>query len=193
MRERMAEGALKLFRELNYTGAGTIEFLVEGEDFYFMEVNARLQVEHPVSEFVSGVDIVRGQILACAEGRMEVEGERPPLNGWAIECRINALSPGKITRLETPGGPGVRFDGVLYQGCTVPPFYDSMVAKLIVHDGSRDRALAKMSRALEELVIEGISTNRDRQRWIVRDARFRSGQFGTHYYEEIAEVCEHAT
>ena len=192
MRARMAEGAVNLFRELKYAGAGTIEFLVEGENFYFMEVNARLQVEHPVSEFVTGVDIVREQILACAAGRMELDPDRVALSGWAIECRINALSPGKVTRLETPGGPGVRFDGVLYQGCTVPPFYDSMVAKLIVHDSGRDRALAKMSRALDELVIEGIDTNRDRQRRIIGDAKFRSGQFGTHYYEEIAGRRENA-
>ena len=192
MRARMAEGAVNLFRELKYAGAGTIEFLVEGENFYFMEVNARLQVEHPVSEFVTGADIVREQILACVTGRMELEPDRAALSGWAIECRINALSPGKVTRLETPGGPGVRFDSALYQGCTVPPFYDSMVAKLIVHDSSRDRALAKMSRALDELVIEGIDTNRDRQRRIIGDAKFRSGQFGTHYYEEIAEIREDA-
>jgi acetyl-CoA carboxylase biotin carboxylase subunit len=151
-----------------------------------MEVNARLQVEHPVSEFVTGTDIVREQILACAAGRMEIEPDRVTLNGWAIECRINALSPGKVTRLETPGGPGVRFDSALYLGCAVPPFYDSMVAKLIVHDSNRARALARMSRALDELVIEGITTNRDRQKWIISDARFRSGQFGTHYYEETA-------
>jgi acetyl-CoA carboxylase biotin carboxylase subunit len=192
MRARMAEGAVNLFRELKYAGAGTIEFLVEGENFYFMEVNARLQVEHPVSEFVTGADIVREQILACTAGRMELEPDRTALSGWAIECRINALSPGKVTRLEVPGGPGVRFDSALYQGCTVPPFYDSMVAKLIVHDSNRARAAAKMSRALDELVIEGIGTNRDRQKRIIGDAKFRSGRFGTHYYEEIAEICENA-
>jgi acetyl-CoA carboxylase biotin carboxylase subunit len=186
MRGRMAEGAVNLFRELKYTGAGTIEFLVEGENFYFMEVNARLQVEHPVSEFVSGLDIIREQILACTEGRMELEPDKVALNGWAIECRINALSPGKVTRLEIPGGPGVRFDSFLYQGCTVPPYYDSMAAKLIVHDGNRERACAKMNRALGELVIEGIRTNVNQQRWIINDAKFRSGEFGTHYYEEIA-------
>jgi acetyl-CoA carboxylase biotin carboxylase subunit len=190
MRSRMAEGAVNLFRELGYTGAGTIEFLVEGENFYFMEVNARLQVEHPVSEFVTGTDIVREQILACTAGRMELEPDKVSLDGWAIECRINALSPGKITRLEIPGGPGVRFDSFLYQGCSVPPFYDSMVAKLIVHDSTRDRAIAKMSRALDELVIEGIRTNRERQKLVMRDPKFRSGRFGTHYYEEINGEAE---
>jgi acetyl-CoA carboxylase biotin carboxylase subunit len=204
MRERMAAGAVKLFRELKYTGAGTIEFLVEGEDFYFMEVNARLQVEHPVSEFVTGVDIVREQILACAKGRMELDpdsaaggagpakGWAGPTKGWAVECRINALSPGKITRLETPGGHGVRFDSALYRGCAVSPYYDSMIAKLIVHDRTRSRAIAKMSRALDELIIEGVETNLARQKWIIADSRFRQGQFGTHYYEEIAEICENA-
>ncbi|MDR1352274.1 MAG: ATP-grasp domain-containing protein, partial [Treponema sp.] len=148
MRRRMAEGAVNLFRELKYAGAGTIEFLVEGENFYFMEVNARLQVEHPVSEFVTGADIVREQIFACTAGHIGLDPGKVSLNGWAIECRINALSPGTITRLEIPGGPGVRFDSFLYQGCTVPPFYDSMIAKLIVHDSTRDRAIARMGRAL---------------------------------------------
>jgi acetyl-CoA carboxylase biotin carboxylase subunit len=113
MRRRMSEGAVRMFRELKYRGAGTIEFLVEGENFYFMEVNARLQVEHPVSEFVSGTDIVREQILACTEGRFDIEPSAVRLEGWAIECRVNALGPGKITRLDLPGGPGVRFDSFL--------------------------------------------------------------------------------
>jgi acetyl-CoA carboxylase biotin carboxylase subunit len=186
MRRRMAEGAVRMFREIGYTGAGTIEFLVAGENFYFMEVNARVQVEHPVSELVTDTDIIRQQILACTEGRMEIEGGELPLRGWAIECRINALSPGRITRLEVPGGPGVRFDSFLYTGCTVPPHYDSLAAKLIVHDKNRDRAIARMSRALDELVIEGIQTNKTAQQWILKHNVFRSGQFGTSYYNEIA-------
>lgn len=191
MRRRMAEGAVRMFREIGYTGAGTIEFLVEGENFYFMEVNARIQVEHPVSEFVTDTDIIRQQLLSCVEGRMELENGELPLRGWAIECRINALSPGALTRLEVPGGPGVRFDSFLYNGCTVPPHYDSMVAKLIVHGKNRDRALARMSRALDELVIEGIATNKARQQWIVKHNTFRSGRFGTSYYGEIAKELEH--
>lgn len=185
MRSRMTEGAVRMFRELKYRGAGTIEFLVSGTDFYFMEVNARIQVEHPVSEFVSGVDIVRQQILACTEKRLEIDPASVHLNGWAIECRINALSPGKITRLDIPGGPGVRFDSFLYNGYTVPPHYDSMVAKLIVHGPNRERALAKMNRALQELVIEGIRTNATQQRWIINHPTFQSGQFGTAYYGDI--------
>lgn len=196
MRSAMAEGALPLFRELQYRGAGTIEFLVEGGEFYFMEVNARVQVEHPVSELVGGTDIIRQQILACTEGRMELSGGEAPLSGWALECRINALSPGKVTRLEVPGGPGVRFDSCLYAGCSVPPHYDSMVAKLIVHGADRDHALARMDRALRELVIEGIRTNAERQRWIVNHPVFRCGVFGTSWYgdmEQEARVRQHET
>ena len=199
MRERMARGAMGLFRELKYRGAGTIEFLVEGDNFYFMEVNARVQVEHPVSEFVTGVDIIRQQILACTGEGMEIPDGTMSLNGWAVECRINAASPGKITRLDIPGGPGVRFDSFLYSGCTVPPHYDSMVAKLIVHSGlsladppqNRERALDKMNRALGELTIEGISTNKNQQQWIINNKVFRSGNFGTAYYESIQKELEH--
>jgi acetyl-CoA carboxylase biotin carboxylase subunit len=190
MRRRMAEGARSMFAELNYRGAGTIEFLVEGENFYFMEVNARVQVEHPVSEWISGVDIIRQQILACAGGRMELDPEKVRLEGWAVECRINALSPGLVSRLDIPGGPGVRFDSFLYTGCRVSPYYDSMVAKLIVHGPSREQALARMDRALGELVIEGIKTNRSSQRRIIRDRVFRSGDFGTGYYHTIAQEVE---
>jgi acetyl-CoA carboxylase biotin carboxylase subunit len=192
MRQRMSEGADRMFQELKYLGAGTIEFLVEGENFYFMEVNARVQVEHPVSEFVTNTDIIRQQILACTEGRIEIHPETVRIEGWAIECRINALSPGRVTRLDIPGGPGVRFDSFLYSGCTISPHYDSMVAKLIVHAPSRERALARMDRALEELNIEGIKTNREQQRWIIRDDVFRSGKFGTAYYNSIAKEAEDA-
>lgn len=192
MRKRMAEGAVQMFRELKYQGAGTIEFLVEGKHFYFMEVNARVQVEHPVSEFVSGTDIIREQILACTEGCMEINPDTVRLNGWAMECRINALSPGVVTRLDIPGGPGVRFDTFLYTGCTVPPHYDAMTAKLIVHGKDREGALAKMERALKELHIQGIRTNKTQQLWIIQDPRFRSGKFGTSYYEEIAKEAENA-
>jgi acetyl-CoA carboxylase biotin carboxylase subunit len=181
MRDRMAAGALKMFGEMKYAGAGTIEFLVEDEDFYFMEVNARLQVEHTVSEMLTGVDIVREQILACAEGRTELESGILPVRGHAIECRINALSPGRITRLEAPGGPGVRFDSFLYQGADVPPHYDSMVAKLIVHAESRPSALSRMDRALSELVIEGIQTNLRDQRHTIAHPVFRSGVFDTSF------------
>ena len=192
MRERMAAGAVQMFRELKYCGAGTIEFLVEGTDFYFMEVNARVQVEHPVSEFVTGTDIIQEQILACTEGHITINPDTIRLNGWAIECRINALCPGTVTGLDIPGGPGVRFDSFLYTGCTVPPHYDALTAKLIVHGKDRDRALAKMDQALRELHIQGIQTNKAQQQWIIRDPLFRSGNFGTSYYEQIAKEAEHA-
>jgi acetyl-CoA carboxylase biotin carboxylase subunit len=223
MRRAMAAGAVPLFRELEYRGAGTIEFLVEDGKFYFMEVNARVQVEHPVSEFVSGIDIIRQQILACTEGRMELSGQRDaaeagkssalsaetplsaelplsaktplsvelPLSGWAVECRINALAPGKITRLEVPGGPGVRFDSFLYPGYSVPAYYDSMVAKLIVHGADRNHALARMDRALRELVIDGIATNKERQRWIINHPVFHCGAFGASWYGNIEKEVEH--
>ncbi|MDR1949775.1 MAG: ATP-grasp domain-containing protein, partial [Spirochaetaceae bacterium] len=155
MRRRMAGGAKNMFRDLKYRGAGTIEFLVEGDHFYFMEVNARVQVEHPVSELITGTDIIRQQILACTEGRLELDPEKITIDGWALECRINALSPGIVSRLDIPGGPGVRFDSFLYTGCPVSPYYDSMVAKLIVHGPNREQALARMDRALGELYIEG--------------------------------------
>ena len=180
-----------MFKELKYCGAGTIEFLVEGDAFYFMEVNARVQVEHPVSEFVTGVDIIRQQILACTGAGMEIPDGTIPLKGWAMECRINAFTPGRITRLEIPGGIGVRFDSFLYNGCMVPPNYDSMVAKLIVHGEDRDRAIAKMSRALGELVIEGIKTNIKHQQWMLNNTVFRSGNFGTAYYASIEKELEH--
>jgi acetyl-CoA carboxylase biotin carboxylase subunit len=183
MRAKMAAGASKMFSELKYAGAGTIEFLVEGADFYFMEVNARIQVEHPVSEMLTGVDIVRQQILACTENRIESCSGALDVHGHAVECRINALSPGKILKLELPGGPGVRFDSALYQGAYIPPYYDSMIAKLIVHSEDREAALARMNRALSELMIDGVKTNIDIQRKIINNPVFRSGNFDTSFYE----------
>jgi acetyl-CoA carboxylase biotin carboxylase subunit len=190
MRKRMIRGAVKMFSRLGYRGAGTIEGLVEGNNFYFMEVNARVQVEHPVSELVSGMDIIRQQILACTGTGIEAGNIR--LEGWALECRINALGPGTINRLEVPGGPGVRFDSFLYQGYTVSPHYDSMAAKLIVHAPNRERAIRRMERALGELVIQGIATNREQQLRIIKDPVFRSGNFGTAYYQSIEKELEHA-
>ena len=185
MRNKMYKGAVSLFSALKYRGAGTIEFLVTGSDFYFMEVNARVQVEHPVSEFVSGVDIIREQIRACAENKLSVKPNKIKLSGWSIEARINAMAPGKVTRLEIPSGPGVRFDSFLYQGYTVLPYYDSMVAKLIVHDSTRELAVKRLLRCLDELVIEGIPTNQQQQKEIILSKQFASGNFGTSLYEEL--------
>lgn len=185
MREEMYSGANRLFSALKYRGAGTIEFLVTGNKFYFMEVNARVQVEHPVSEFVSGIDIIREQILSCTENQFSVEPSSVKISGWAIEARINATTPGKITRLEIPSGPGVRFDSFIYSGYTVLPHYDAMLAKLIVYDADRSKAIARLKRCLNELVLEGITTNKEQQLEIISTKQFTSGNFGTSLYEEL--------
>ena len=185
MRQRMIEGAIKLFSSLNYRGAGTIEFLVSENDFYFMEVNARIQVEHPVSEFVSGIDIIREQIRVCDNQALEILSEKIQLNGWAMEARINAKTPGQITKLQIPGGPGIRFDSFIYQGYSVLPHYDSMIAKLIAYDTDRNKVIKKLLCALEELEIEGISTNIEEQKEILKAKKFIDGNFGTNLYSEL--------
>ena len=185
MYETMCKGAKKLFSTLKYCGAGTIEFLVSGDQFYFMEVNARVQVEHPVSERVTGADIIREQITVCTGGKMTLPDGVVPVKGWAIEARINARTPGLITNLRVPGGNGVRFDGFLYQGYKVVPFYDSMTAKLIVHGADRTQAIQKLLCALDELHIEGIQTNIEEQKTILRSAQFQSGTFGTSLYAQL--------
>lgn len=185
MREQMYIGAKNLFSALKYKGAGTIEFLVSEDNFYFMEVNARVQVEHPVSEFVSGVDIIREQILACTQNKLSVSCQNINLFGWSIEARINAKSPGKISELEIPSGPGVRFDSFIYNGYSVLPYYDSMIAKLIVHDSTRENAINRMIRCLGELKIEGIETNQKQQTEIISSKKFKSGKFGTSLYSEL--------
>lgn len=185
MHQRMTEGAIKLFSSLNYRGAGTIEFLVSENDFYFMEVNARIQVEHPVSEFVSGIDIIREQIRVCDNQVLEIPSEKIQLNGWAMEARINAKTPGQITKLQIPGGPGIRFDSFIYQGYSVLPHYDSMIAKLIAYDTDRNKVIKKLICALEELEIEGISTNIEEQKEILKAKKFIDGNFGTNLYSEL--------
>ena len=185
MRQKMTLGAVKLFSDLNYRGAGTIEFLVSGNDFYFMEVNARIQVEHPVSEFVSGIDIIREQIRVCDGQNLEVNPENVELKGWAMEARINARTPGKITNLQIPGGPGIRFDSFIYQGYSVLPHYDSMIAKLIAYDTDRNRVIQKLLCALDELVVEGIQTNIEEQKQILKSNQFVGGNFGTSLYSEL--------
>ena len=185
MRQKMTLGAVKLFSDLNYRGAGTIEFLVSGNDFYFMEVNARIQVEHPVSEFVSGIDIIREQIRVCDGQNLEVNPENVELKGWAMEARINARTPGKITNLQIPGGPGIRFDSFIYQGYSVLPHYDSMIAKLIAYDTDRNRVIQKLLCAVDELVVEGIQTNIEEQKQILKSKQFVGGNFGTSLYSEL--------
>jgi len=185
LRETMKKDALRLFKKLNYAGAATVEFLVENNHHYFMEVNTRVQVEHPVTELTTGVDIIREQILACSEGRMDITQSSVKINGYSLETRINALTPGKVTAFEAPGGPFVRTDTFLYPGCSVSPYYDSMVAKVIIWAPDRKTGLARMSRALKEIRIEGIKTNIEEQLTILESPQFRSGRFSTSLYGEI--------
>jgi acetyl-CoA carboxylase biotin carboxylase subunit len=192
-REEMEAAVERACRHVGYVGAGTYEFLLgaDGEP-YFMEVNCRLQVEHPVSELVTGVDIVREQLRVAAGAPLAHTG-RAPRSGHAIEIRVNAEdpsrgfapAPGQVTRLRLPGGPGVRVDTALEQGSVIPPYYDSMVAKLIVHDDDRPAALARAIRALEELVVEGVPTTRELALDVLRSAGFRAGDYSTSYLEEM--------
>ncbi|MCK5736045.1 MAG: acetyl-CoA carboxylase biotin carboxylase subunit, partial [Spirochaetaceae bacterium] len=185
LRETMKKDVLRLFKKLKYAGAATVEFLVENNHHYFMEVNTRVQVEHPVTELMTGVDIIREQILACTEGRMDITQESIKIKGYALETRINALTPGKVTNFEAPGGPFVRTDTFLYSGCNVSPHYDSMVAKVLIWAPNRKKGLARMSRVLRELKIEGIKTNIEEQLIILESPQFRSGRFSTSLYGEI--------
>jgi acetyl-CoA carboxylase biotin carboxylase subunit len=184
-REKMGHDAVRLMHGMGYTGAGTVEFLVKDGKHYFMEVNARVQVEHPVSEQVTGIDIIRQQLLAASDEPLEVRQEDVHLGGYAVECRINARSAGRVTRFESPGGFGVRMDTFLYPGYQVPPWYDHLVAKLIVTGRTRAEGLRRMERALGELVIEGIATNIESQRKIVSHPVFRNGEYGTGFLGEI--------
>ncbi|MCK5901924.1 MAG: acetyl-CoA carboxylase biotin carboxylase subunit [Cocleimonas sp.] len=181
----------KACSEIGYRGAGTFEFLYEDGEFYFIEMNTRLQVEHPVTEFITGVDLVKQQLLIASGERLKIKQEDIVPRGHAIECRINAEdaetfipSPGKIQRFHQPGGLGVRVDSHIYGGYTVPPYYDSMIGKLIVHAEDRDAAIARMEGALIEMVVEGIKTNIPLQRKIMKDTTFREGGAGIHYLEK---------
>jgi acetyl-CoA carboxylase biotin carboxylase subunit len=185
LRARMGEDAVRLLRGLGYTGAGTVEFLVKDGSHYFMEVNARVQVEHPVSEMVTGVDIIRQQLLAAGGEGLDIAQEDIRLGAYAVEARINAKSAGKVTAFIPPGGFGVRVDTFLYAGYTVPPYYDHLVAKLIVAGKSRAEGLTRMSRALSEFVIEGIATNIAMQQKIVDHPTFRKGVYGTGFFAEM--------
>jgi acetyl-CoA carboxylase biotin carboxylase subunit len=187
IRERMCSDAVNLFKKIGYKGAGTIEFLFDGEDYYFMEVNARVQVEHPVSEYISNVDIIKEQIRGCSGEPMDITQDDVKLQGASIECRINAATPGKITRYLQPGGRNVRVDSFLYQGYTVSPHYDSLVSKLITYGRDRRSAIARMKRALDEYVIEGIDTNIEVQKKILNSTLFQRGIFGTFGLSRILE------
>ncbi|MGF1582057.1 MAG: acetyl-CoA carboxylase biotin carboxylase subunit [Gemmataceae bacterium] len=192
IREKMCSAAIRLAKEAGYYNAGTCEFLVDQENnFYFIEVNARIQVEHPVTELVTGVDLVREQIRVAAGERLSFEQEDVKLRGVAIECRINAEdpsadfrpSPGKITRWIPPGGPGVRLDTHASQGYKIPPNYDSLIAKLLVYQPTREEALACMRRALREFVVEGIQTTISLHREIFHNTAFIDGKVDTKFIE----------
>lgn len=192
LREKIGEAAIKSAKSVNYLGAGTIEFLLDKyHNFYFMEMNTRIQVEHPVTELVRDVDLIKEQILIAAGEKASVPSKT--IHGHAIEFRINAEdpakdfrpNPGKITSLHFPGGLGVRIDSHIYQDYTVPPFYDSLIAKLIVHAKNRNEAIARAKRALEEFIIEGIKTTIPFHLQVLDDPRFISGNFDTHFLENF--------
>jgi acetyl-CoA carboxylase biotin carboxylase subunit len=189
--EKIGERCSAACKKIGYRGAGTFEFLFENGEFYFIEMNTRVQVEHPVTEWISGVDIVRTQISVAAGERLPFTQKQIELRGHAIECRINAEdaykftpSPGRITSWHMPGGPGVRVDSHAYTNYFVPSNYDSMIGKLIVHGDTREQALARMRTALAETVIEGIKTNIPLHREIMVDASFVAGGTNIHYLEE---------
>lgn len=193
LRERMGAAAVAACKKIGYSSAGTFEFLLdEDEKFYFMEMNTRIQVEHPVTEMVTLADIVRNQILIAEGAPLAYKQEDVVIRGHAIECRINAEdpetftpSPGTITAFNLPGGPGVRVDTAAYPGYKVPPYYDSMIAKVIVHAGTRELAIARMKRALEAMVVEGIKTTIPLHLKIMDDPNFRAGEFSTKFMEDF--------
>ncbi|MCA1591251.1 MAG: acetyl-CoA carboxylase biotin carboxylase subunit [Acidobacteria bacterium] len=195
LREQMGRAAVEACRKVGYSSAGTIEFLLDEDgEFYFMEMNTRIQVEHPVTEMVTLTDIVRNQIQVAEGNPIWYKQSDVLFVGHSIECRINAEdpetfapSPGKITAYNTPGGPGVRVDTAAYPGYYVPPFYDSMIAKLIVHARTRDIAIARMRRALEVMVVEGIKTTIPLHLAIMDDPHFRAGEYSTKFMEQFFE------
>jgi acetyl-CoA carboxylase biotin carboxylase subunit len=189
-RARMGGLCAEACRKIGYRGAGTFEFLYENGEFYFIEMNTRIQVEHPVTEMVTGIDLVKWQLMVAAGEKLTVRQEDIKPNGHAIECRINAEdaytfqpSPGRISVYHPPGGPGVRVDSHIYAGYTVPPYYDSLIGKLICHAETRGAALKRMENALMEMVIEGIETNVPLHRDLVADAAFIGGGTDIHYLE----------
>lgn len=196
LRREMGKAAVKAAKAANYTSAGTIEFLLEkNEQFYFMEMNTRIQVEHPVTEWVTGIDLIKEQIRIASGLPLSMTQEEISLTGHAIECRINAEnpkknfrpSPGTITDLYLPGGQGVRIDTAIYSGYTIPPYYDSMIAKLIVHADTREEAVAKMHSALGEVIIEGVETNIDYLYELMENRDYRAGEFDIEFIERMQE------
>ncbi len=195
LRDKIGERCVEACRKIGYRGAGTFEFLYEDGEFFFIEMNTRIQVEHPVTEMITGVDLVQEQIYVASGQKLRVRQKDLQVRGHAIECRINAEdpyrftpSPGKITSYHPPGGPGIRVDSHVYQGYTVPPFYDSMVGKVIAYGATREQAIARMKIALSEMVVEGIQTNIPLHRDLLNDTRVLRGGVSIHYLEsKLAE------
>jgi acetyl-CoA carboxylase biotin carboxylase subunit len=190
-RKTIGERCVNACLEIGYRSAGTFEFLYENGEFYFIEMNTRLQVEHPVTEMITGVDIVREQLRIASGEKLSIRQEDVQINGHAIECRLNAEdpktfmpSPGLVTLWHSPGGPGIRMESHLYSGYRVPPYYDSMVGKLIAHGEDRNAAFARMKNALSEIVIEGIKTNVPLHQEIFQHAAFQAGGTDIHYLEK---------
>jgi acetyl-CoA carboxylase biotin carboxylase subunit len=191
MREEIGRVCVEACLRIGYRGAGTFEFLFEDGRFYFIEMNTRIQVEHPVTEMVTGIDLIREQLLIAAGRPLSIRQEDVVLRGHAIECRINAEdpdsflpSPGLIQHFHAPGGPGVRVDSHVYEGYRVPSNYDSMIGKLIVHGADREQAICRMRVALSEMVIDGIKTNIPLQQRILADGGFEKGGRNIHYLEK---------
>ena len=189
--DRIGARCVDACRKIGYRGAGTFEFLYENGEFYFIEMNTRVQVEHPVTEFITGYDIVQQQIRIAFGERLSIRQRDVSPRGHAIECRINAEdpfkftpSPGRITSWHPPGGPGIRVDSHVYAGCVIPPHYDSLIAKVIAYGDTREQAIARMRVALSEMVVEGIQTNIPLHRELMTDARFITGGTSIHYLEQ---------
>jgi acetyl-CoA carboxylase biotin carboxylase subunit len=190
-RARIGETCAKAMRDMKYLGVGTIEFLYEDGEFYFIEMNTRIQVEHPVTESITDIDLVLEQIRIAAGGDLPAKQEEITIIGHAIECRVNAEnpqtfrpSPGRITQFHPPGGLGVRIDSAVYQGYVIPPYYDSLVGKLIVHGKTRAECLMRLRRALDEMVVDGIETTLPLFRALVREADIINGDYHIHWLEQ---------
>ena len=196
LRLAVGEAAVKAAEAVNYEGAGTVEFIFDhiNQKFYFMEMNTRIQVEHTITEMITGIDLVQQQLKIASGEKLAYRQEDIKINGWSIECRINAEnpsknfmpSPGKVTMYMPPGGFGVRVDSAMYTGYSIPPFYDSMVAKLIVHADTREEAVARMKRALDEFIIEGVETTIPFHLKLMDNEVFKSGDFDTKFLEKYS-------
>lgn len=192
LRDKVGARCAEACKKIGYRGAGTIEFLYENGEFYFIEMNTRVQVEHPVTELITGLDIVQEQIRVASGERLRLRQKDVQFKGHAIECRINAEdpfkftpSPGRIQSWHMPGGPGIRVDSHAYASYLVPPHYDSMIGKIISYGDTREQAIARMAIALSEMVVEGIQTNIPLHRKIMRDTHFRDGGTSIHYLESM--------